>query len=92
MDSLKAKLAVLLGQKEMVALDIDEMAKKIAAGLNEEEDELDSFMRGLSTDMSKKELKKKEDLHKSLLEEIARVERLIEVRIPVFTGHCSSWC
>jgi hypothetical protein len=104
----------MLGQKEMVALDIEEMTKKNAAGTpthdthttrhahdttrhrlttcayvllgwliggNEEEDELDSFMRGLSSDMSKKEQRKKEDLLKSLTEEIARVERLIEVRV-----------
>jgi hypothetical protein len=31
-DSLRAKLAVMLGQKEVVALDVEEMAKKNAAG------------------------------------------------------------
>jgi len=81
-DSLKAKLAVLLAQKELVGLEVEEITNKNASGAKEQEDELESFMQGLSADMEKKELRKKEDLLRDLTQEIARVERLIEVVQP----------
>jgi len=62
---------------------------KIATGAKEQEDELESFMQGLSADMEKKELRKKEDLLRDLTQEIARVERLIEVYALCSLSLCS---